>query len=123
YPGDSVLTSDKTVLKLDTSKNSGDKIKLSNEQFWDVETLSILFSATEKTQQPFLKNTIDFYIIEQEFNVDKDHIINSIGQAFYNVFNSNNNKETLTILRNILDLLSFDYRYNRRTNNSDLYIW
>lgn len=123
YTGDSVLTSDKTVLKLDTSKNSGDKIKLSNEQFWDVETLSILFSATEKTQQPFLKNTIDFYIIEQEFNVDKDHIINSIGQAFYNVFNSNNNKETLTILRNILDLLSFDYRYNRRTNNSDLYIW
>ncbi|KSB83262.1 hypothetical protein LFZ32_22750, partial [Salmonella enterica subsp. enterica serovar Newport str. L0167] len=44
-------------IKLSTKKNSG-KIHFGEKEFWDDELLSVLFSATEKTQKPFLTHLI-----------------------------------------------------------------
>lgn len=123
YTRKDVLTTNKKTLKLSTSSDTSDKIRLSEKQFWDTETLSILFSATEKTQQPFLKNAINYYVIRNNYNISKDSIIEDIGKAFYNVFRRNNNKESLGILRNILQKISFDSHFDNRTSDNDVYVW
>ncbi|MBG9979305.1 ATP-binding protein [Ruoffia tabacinasalis] len=123
YTRKDVLTTNKKTLKLSTSNDTSDKIRLSEKQFWDTETLSILFSATEKTQQPFLKNAINYYVIRNNYNISKDSIIEDIGKAFYNVFRRNNNKESLGILRNIFKKISFDSHFDNRTSNNDVYVW
>jgi len=55
------ITSDKKVYVLSTRQDNGDRIPVSMEELLDVETLSVLVEATEKTQKPFLKRTLDFY--------------------------------------------------------------
>jgi uncharacterized protein len=55
------ITAEKKVYKLSTRNDDGDKIPLYEESFLDIEMLSILSNATDKTQKPFLKRTIDFY--------------------------------------------------------------
>ena len=45
-------TENKKIIKLSTRNPNSDKIKMKPKNFWNKETLSILFSATEKTQQP-----------------------------------------------------------------------
>lgn len=44
-----------TTLKLNSSFENGKKIKLLESNFYNSEILSILFSATEQTQKPFIK--------------------------------------------------------------------
>jgi DNA helicase HerA-like ATPase len=58
YVGDNCLTSHKTVLKLSTRNDNGDKIQLGAAGFTDIEVISILADATEKTQKPFLKRVL-----------------------------------------------------------------
>jgi len=47
-----VVSSDKTTLELDTRTNDGDKFVLNYDDYWNSETLSILFQATTNTQRP-----------------------------------------------------------------------
>jgi len=49
----------KRVLDLSTGRAVGDQITLSVEEFWDVETLALLFQATQHTQRPFLGRVVD----------------------------------------------------------------
>lgn len=58
YVGDNCLTVHKTVLKLSTRNDNGDKIPLGAAGFTDIEIVSILADATEKTQKPFLKRVL-----------------------------------------------------------------
>lgn len=52
------LCNDKTVFRLSTRDEEGDKIPLSQEGLLDIEILSILADATEKTQRPFLRRAL-----------------------------------------------------------------
>jgi uncharacterized protein len=52
------LTRHKQVIRLSTRDESGDKIPLGTGGFGDIEIISILADATEKTQKPFLKRTL-----------------------------------------------------------------
>lgn len=63
YVEDTCITSDKKVYNLSTRTrdNIEDKIPMSFDDLIDLETLSILLEATEKTQRPFLKRTMRFY--------------------------------------------------------------
>lgn len=103
YTGKNVLSTCKKVINLSTHGNSKDKITLSRQNFWDIETLSILFSATEKTQKPFLKNAINFFLDKETFEITDDKIISGISSAFYNTFFSNSCKETNKLLHLIYD--------------------
>jgi len=58
YTKDDCITLDKHVYRLSTRTNDGDKIPLNDEGFLDIELLSILADATEKTQKPFLTRAL-----------------------------------------------------------------
>jgi len=58
YVKDTCITSDKKKYNLSTHDDKGDKIPITFLELMDIETLSILFEATEKTQKPFLKRTL-----------------------------------------------------------------
>lgn len=58
YTRQQCLTEHKQVIRLSTRDNSGDRIPLGAGGFNDIEIVSILADATEKTQKPFLKRTL-----------------------------------------------------------------
>lgn len=58
YVGDKCLTEHKQVIRLSTRETSGDKIPLGVGGLNDIEIVSILADATEKTQKPFLKRAL-----------------------------------------------------------------
>lgn len=58
YTRDECLTPHKQVVKLSTRSQTGDKIPLGAGGFNDIEIVSILADATEKTQKPFLKRVL-----------------------------------------------------------------
>jgi len=101
YTGLNTLASDKTVLNLTTKNGNGDKIVVSPDNFWDIETLSILFSATEKTQRPFLDNAIKYFVDAETHDISSEEICNGICAGFSNVFKGNNNKESLRLLNDV----------------------
>ncbi|MBL8550916.1 MAG: DUF87 domain-containing protein [Hyphomonadaceae bacterium] len=60
YVRPNCITQHKTVYELSTRKQK-DRLPLPNDALLDIEMLSILVDATEKTQKPFLKRAIDYY--------------------------------------------------------------
>lgn len=78
YCGLECLTKEKIVYSLSTNKETGDKIPLSYQDFFDLETLSILIEATEKTQKPFVRRTLYKYLRWKkngsDFNQIKDNL-------------------------------------------------
>lgn len=59
YVDPSCITDQKKVYNLSTrTQNGGDKIPLDQSSFLNIELLSTLADATEKTQKPFLKRTL-----------------------------------------------------------------
>lgn len=61
YSGKKTLTENKTVYKLSAKDDEGDKIPFKKDYFLDIEMLSILVNATDKTQKPFLNRVIKSY--------------------------------------------------------------
>jgi len=55
------ITPNKTVYNLSTREEGDNAIPISMDELLDVETLSVLVEATEKTQKPFLKRALRFY--------------------------------------------------------------
>ena len=49
----------KRVLDLSTGRAEGDRVTVSVDEFWDVETLALLFQATQHTQRPFLNRVVE----------------------------------------------------------------
>lgn len=58
YSHESVITTDKTVYHIDTRSSDGSKIPLDYADLIRPELLYILCSASEKTQQPFIKRAL-----------------------------------------------------------------
>lgn len=108
YTGEKIfLDKNKKIIKLSTRKNNADKIKISPQNFWNKETISILFSATEKTQQPFINNMINYYI--KNYDISGESIKKGIIQSFKHVYEGNNNKESLNLLKKIYGVLNLKY--------------
>ncbi|HUS10019.1 MAG TPA: ATP-binding protein [Pyrinomonadaceae bacterium] len=60
YTSNSCISTDKTVYALSTRSEDADKLPLSEDGLLDVEILSVLSQATEKTQKPFLGRALKF---------------------------------------------------------------
>ena len=59
YTGAQLTNQDsKSVVRLSTRNANGDKFRLLDDEFWDTETLGILFQATANTQRPFLRRVV-----------------------------------------------------------------
>ncbi|MFC4714169.1 ATP-binding protein [Planococcus dechangensis] len=105
YCEPNVFSEDKKVVKLNTKKkiseiSEEDKISLEPKVFWNIETLSILFSATEQTQRPFLQKALDNYLSETG-EITSEILAEKIYWGFINVFQANNNKDALRILKRV----------------------
>lgn len=73
----------KKIIQLNTQLSKSDKFILPEKEFWDVETLSILFQATTNTQRPFLNRVIDKRSkdIKEELSLN-DYLKNTIETIF-----------------------------------------
>ncbi|MEJ2353710.1 MAG: DUF87 domain-containing protein, partial [Anaerolineales bacterium] len=61
YTDTDCLTKHKKIYNLSTLNEKGDKIPLSASGLLDIEVLSILSDATEKTQRPFLRRALSLH--------------------------------------------------------------
>lgn len=117
YIGENILCKNKKTFNLSTSNKIGDKLPINKENFWDIEVLSILFSATEKTQKPFLKTAIDYYLNDNN-EISTDKIIEGVCSSFYNVFHANNNKESNKLLHLIYKEIEVNSKISILNNSS-----
>lgn len=118
YTGEQLIENTyKTIFHLNTQKTNGeDKFPLSTEEFWDAETLSILFQATINTQRPFLNRIIKG---RKKYAENSNSLLSYIKSTFKAVFSAAAPKpETLDLLRNITNLLSNDTLSNKLKNIS-----
>lgn len=96
----------KKTFELNTSKKNGeDKILMKPTIFWNSETLSIMFNATEKTQKPFLSNAINTFFNKNleisEKELDRK-LISAIKKAFLTP-KSDTKKIVITILKVLIN--------------------
>lgn len=97
------ITEKKIVFNLSTRKElksikKKDKIAINEKVILNLELLSILSSATEKTQKPFLKRTLDFY--DRIFNstIPIDYFRNSLKQQVINILSMSNKDVSNSLL-------------------------
>lgn len=75
YSKDGVIINGKKTYRLSTKvPEGGEKIPLAKNDLLNPELFYILASATEKTQQPFIKRTLDFYKRVQSANTPKSYM-------------------------------------------------
>ncbi len=105
YTNDQILPQDeKFVIKLSTHSNNGDTIKLTSEQFWNAETLSLLFKATDNTQKPFINRLVNGRKVFQE---NEHSLKNYFKKTFETVFTATNQKkEVVGLFIDILEELN-----------------
>lgn len=103
YTGDQLIDAEnKSVLILDT-KNGQQTFPLTDEEFWDVEILSILFQATANTQKPFLNRVING---RKKFLTAPASLTNYTKSIFEKVFTAAAPKpECLDLVRTISGIL------------------
>ncbi|HFV9294971.1 TPA: ATP-binding protein, partial [Serratia fonticola] len=90
-----------TYIELDThSADGGSKLKIRKSDFWDAELLSVLFSATEKTQKPFLN------ILVKNKEKYGDNLNEYFHETIRVMFGPNQHRETISVLRSIISLIN-----------------
>ncbi len=101
YTKESCITPNKTVYNLSTRVDEEEnKIPMTIDELLDVETLSILVEATEKTQKPFLKRALRFY----KNSLDKDRYA-----SYLRVILQNKVKQTLKMAHKDTAFKLLDY--------------
>ncbi|PHM76312.1 ATP-binding protein [Xenorhabdus cabanillasii] len=90
-------------IELDThSKEGNHKLKIKKSEFWDPELLSVLFSATEKTQKPFLN------ILVKNREKYGDELNDYFHDTVNVMFGQNQHRETISVLRSIISIINSD---------------
>lgn len=131
YIANNILCNNSIKLKKDLSISTteeagekdviGDKIRMSPNEFWDADTLSILYSATEKTQKPFLSSVINYakkLTKEGEaFDITEKLIKKELINSFRTLFEKNNRKETLELFLDILKIVYSEDTINNIKEN------
>ncbi|MFZ4846736.1 ATP-binding protein [Enterococcus casseliflavus] len=112
YVGKETITERKKVYNLTTNRKNNIETEESNhlnipeERFWDKDMLSVLFGATEQTQQPFLSRVLSYYFEEE--GAFKESLPRYIAEAFSNVYIVPNNN-SLDLFKQALKLLGLKY--------------
>lgn len=106
----------KNTLSLNTSSDNGDKFTLVSDDFWNSDTLSILFQATANTQRPFLNRVISG---KQRYAANQGSTLAYIRKTFEAVFTAASPKaDMLDLMRNIAKLIGDDALKNTLNNIS-----
>ncbi len=106
YDGVECITSSKTVYKLTTHDDNGNKIPIKSKDFLNLEFLSVLSDATEKTQKPFLQRTLSLLnmIRKQSDEVEQNKYFQNILKKYL--------EETLLLSDKIKADILLDYFAN-----------
>lgn len=109
YVGKETITDKKKIYNLSTNRKQEIKLdqkdtrlSIPEKRFWDKDMLSVLFGATEQTQQPFLSRVLNYYFKDE--GVFKDNLPRYIAEAFSNVYIVSNNN-SLDLFKQVLKLL------------------
>lgn len=76
YVEDGCLTEHKSVYNLSTRNDDGDKLPISQDGILDIEVLSILSDATERTQKPFLRRALNYWKHVADSDDPEDYLKN-----------------------------------------------
>jgi uncharacterized protein len=96
----------KSVIRLNTRSEGGDKFALLDKEFWDAETLGILFQATANTQRPFLRRIVTG---RERFLDLAGSLTKYVGATFRRVLTSNApSAEALELVRTLARSVSND---------------
>jgi uncharacterized protein len=90
YTNPTTISPEKVIINLATGGNFGDKLMI-NRNWLDEEFWSIILQATEKTQKPFIKRSINYYNYLYKDNTEEliTHIINTISNSFFSILTHN----------------------------------
>jgi uncharacterized protein len=105
YTREDCLTRNKKKYCLSTQDDAGDKLPFGYEDFLDIEILSIIASATEQTQKPFLKRSISYHQSIMSSDNPEEYVKNIIKKHIKDVLKSAEKSpawEMLDYLRQIL---------------------
>lgn len=109
YVGEQAVTENKKIYNLSTNRKQETEVdqkdthlNIPEKRFWDKDMLSILFGATEQTQQPFLSRVLNYYFKDE--GIFKDNLPRYIAEAFSNVYIVSNNN-SLDLFKQVLKLL------------------
>jgi DNA helicase HerA-like ATPase len=92
----------KTIYKLNT-RNEEQKFPLARSEFWNTDTLSLLFQATQNTQKPFINRIVSG---KQSFDTD-DNFLNYIKTTYEKVFTAAApSPELLNLIREITNTIN-----------------
>ena len=95
----------KHVYKLNT-RTKEDKFPLASTEFWDTETLSILFQATQNTQKPFINRIING---RERFAGNPDSFLDYIKKTYELIFTSALPKpDSLDLIREVTELIGLN---------------
>lgn len=105
YVNDDCITPDKNVYNLSTQHNDGNKLPLPSESMLDIEILSILSDATEKTQKPFLSRAIKFCKQITSSEDPDDYIKNVIRKYVMSILQMSDKPRAFLLLDYLKDVL------------------
>lgn len=90
-----------SYVELNTHTEKGkDKLFLRSAEFWDSELLSVLFSATEKTQKPFLN-----ILVRNRAQYGED-LNDYFRHTLQIMFGPNQHRETISVLRSVIEIIN-----------------
>jgi len=94
---------DKKVYSLSTKNNEGDKFPIKTKEFWNAETLCLLFKATTNTQTPFIKRVVSGY---NKYGQSPDSLTNFIKTTFKKNFTAQAQKrESIDLLTTVVKII------------------
>lgn len=103
YSGEYSITEKKKVYKLTTRKEIGDihvdeKLPLNESAIIDLEVISILSEATEKTQKPFIKRSIDLYKFVLSKEYPTKYFLEILRNKFITILQTKNKERAFELL-------------------------
>lgn len=94
---------DKKVYNLSTKNNNGDKFPIHAKEFWNAETLCLLFKATPNTQTPFIKRVVRG---RNKYAQNENSLTNYVKKTFERNFKAQSQKrETVDLLLSVVRVL------------------
>lgn len=101
----------KKVYKLSTKNNEGDKFPISANEFWDAETLRVLFKAAPNTQTPFLNRVVRG---KKRYGTTVDSLVNYIKSTIEKNFKAQAQKrESVDLLLTVAKVISNEELENK----------
>ncbi len=121
--GDGIISKNKKVYNLNTRQEQGkDKIPLKENDLIDIELISILANATEKTQKPFIERALRLYAkVHEKTGADietqiSEHFKNSLRSILKNIFLLTTKERAYTLIEYMKLVLDFS---NEEVNDFD----